>query len=97
MKLTEGLIKRIFEEIAPEYPDIESWHVIVDNCAHQMVKRPEQFDVIVTTNMDGDILSDLTSGLIGGLGFALVGQLRRARRRSSRRSTARRRSTPART
>ncbi len=70
MKLTEGLLKRTFEEIAPEYPEIEAWHVIVDNCAHQLVKRPEQFDVIVTTNMNGDILSDLTSGLIGGLGFA---------------------------
>ena len=70
MKLTEGLLKRTFEEIAPEYPDIEAWHIIVDNCAHQLVKRPEQFDVIVTTNMNGDILSDLTSGLIGGLGFA---------------------------
>ena len=70
MKLTEGLLKRTFEEIAPEYPDIEAWHVIVDNCAHQLVKRPEQFDVIVTTNMNGDIMSDLTSALIGGLGFA---------------------------
>jgi len=70
MKLTEGTLKRTFEEIAPEYPDIEAWHVIVDNCAHQLVKRPEQFDVIVTTNMNGDILSDLTSALVGGLGFA---------------------------
>ncbi len=70
MKLTEGLLKRTFEEIAKEYPDIQSWHVIVDNCAHQLVKRPEQFDVIVTTNMNGDILSDLTSALVGGLGFA---------------------------
>jgi isocitrate dehydrogenase len=70
MKLTEGLLKRTFEEIAPEYPDIDAWHVIVDNCAHQLVKRPEQFDVIVTTNMNGDILSDLTSALVGGLGFA---------------------------
>lgn len=70
MKMTEGLLKRTFEEISPEYSDIESWHVIVDNCAHQLVKKPEQFDVIVTTNMNGDILSDLTSGLVGGLGFA---------------------------
>jgi len=70
MKLTEGMLKRTFEEVAPEYPDIESWHIIVDNCAHQLVKRPEQFDVIVTTNMNGDILSDLTSALVGGLGFA---------------------------
>jgi isocitrate dehydrogenase len=44
--------------------------MIVDNCAHQMVMRPEQFDVIVMTNMNGDILSDLASALIGGLGFA---------------------------
>lgn len=70
MKLTEGLLKRTFEEVAREYPDIEAQHMIVDNCAHQLVRRPEQFEVIVTTNMNGDILSDLTSGLIGGLGFA---------------------------
>ncbi len=70
MKLTEGTLKRTFEDVAKEYPDIESWHVIVDNCAHQLVKKPEQFDIIVTTNMNGDILSDLTSALVGGLGFA---------------------------
>lgn len=70
MKLTEGALKRTFEKVAKDYPDIEAWHVIVDNCAHQLVKRPEQFDVIVTTNMNGDILSDLTSALVGGLGFA---------------------------
>jgi isocitrate dehydrogenase len=70
MKLTEGYLKRTFEEIAKEYSDIESWHIIVDNCCHQLVKKPEQFDVIVTTNMNGDIMSDLTSALIGGLGFA---------------------------
>src|SRR3954466_1910158 len=70
MKMTEGLLKRTFEEAAKEYPDIESWHIIVDNCCHQLVKKPEQFDVIVTTNMNGDIMSDLTSALIGGLGFA---------------------------
>jgi isocitrate dehydrogenase len=70
MKLTEGEMKRAFERIAPEYPEIEAWHVIIDNCAHQLVKKPEQFDVIVTTNMNGDIISDLTSALVGGLGFA---------------------------
>lgn len=70
LKFTEGMLKRTFEEIAPEYPDIEAYHIIVDNCAHQLVKRPEQFEVIVTTNMNGDILSDLSSALIGGLGFA---------------------------
>jgi len=75
MKMTEGLLKKTFEEIAPEYPDIESWHVIIDNCAHQLVKKPEQYDVIVTTNMNGDIISDLTSGLVGGLGFAPTANL----------------------
>lgn len=70
MKLSEGTLKRTFERIAPEYPEIEAWHVIVDNCAHQLVKKPEQFEVIVTTNMNGDILSDLSSALVGGLGFA---------------------------
>lgn len=70
MKMTEGMLKRTFEAVAKEYPDIQSWHVIIDNCCHQLVKKPEQYDVIVTTNMNGDIMSDLTSALIGGLGFA---------------------------
>lgn len=70
MKFTEGTLKRTFEEIAPEYPDIQSSHIIIDNCAHQLVKKPEQFEVIITTNMNGDIISDLSSALIGGLGFA---------------------------
>ena len=70
MKMTEGMMKRVFEEVAKEYPDIRAEHIIIDNCAHQMVKKPEQFEVIITTNMNGDIISDLSSGLIGGLGFA---------------------------
>src|ERR671936_332853 len=70
MKLSEGTLKRAFEAAAADYPDIESWHLIVDNAAHQLVKRPEQFDVLVMTNMNGDILSDLSSALVGGLGFA---------------------------
>jgi isocitrate dehydrogenase len=70
MKLTEGLMKRTFEEVAREYPQVEARHILVDNCAHQLVRAPESFEVIVTSNMNGDILSDLTSGLIGGLGFA---------------------------
>ncbi len=70
MKLTEGLLQHTFEEFAPRYPSVESKHILIDNCAHQLAMRPEQFDVIVTTNMNGDILSDLTSGLTGGLGFA---------------------------
>jgi isocitrate dehydrogenase len=70
MKFSEGEMKRAFEKVAPDYPEIEPWHVIVDNAAHQLVKRPEQFEVLVMTNMNGDILSDLSSALIGGLGFA---------------------------
>ncbi|MEM1167065.1 MAG: NADP-dependent isocitrate dehydrogenase [Planctomycetota bacterium] len=73
MKLTEGLLKRTFEDIAPEYErshGIEADHIIIDNLAHQLVRVPETFDVIVTTNMNGDIVSDLTSGLTGGLGLA---------------------------
>ncbi len=70
LKMTEGMMKRVFESIAPEYPDIKAEHIIVDNCAHQMVKEPLQFDVVVMTNMNGDILSDLGSALVGGLGFA---------------------------
>lgn len=70
MKLPEGLMKRTFEQVSKQYPDIQAHHVIVDNCAHQLVRTPEQFEVIATSNMNGDILSDLTSGLVGGLGFA---------------------------
>ena len=70
LKFSEGEMKRAFEKVAPDYPEIESWHVIVDNAAHQLVKRPEQFEVLVMTNMNGDILSDESSALIGGLGYA---------------------------
>ena len=70
MKMTEGMFKREFEIAACDYPNIETDHMLIDNCAHQLVMRPEQFDVIITTNMNGDILSDLASGLVGGLGFA---------------------------
>jgi isocitrate dehydrogenase len=70
MKMTEGMLQREFLQAAENYPDLETWHVIIDNCAHQLVKAPEQFEVIVTSNMNGDILSNLTSALVGGLGFA---------------------------
>ena len=70
MKATEGLMKRVFERASPDYPDITPSHLIIDNCAHQMVIAPEQFDVIVCTNMNGDIISDLAAGLVGGLGVA---------------------------
>ncbi len=70
MKLTEGLMKRVGEAVLKEHPELQHEHMIVDNCAHQMVIRPEQFDVTVMTNMNGDILSDLAAGLVGGLGVA---------------------------
>ncbi|MGI8547923.1 MAG: NADP-dependent isocitrate dehydrogenase [Gemmatimonadaceae bacterium] len=70
LKLTEGMFQHTFEDVAKEYPQIDARHILVDNCAHQLAMRPEQFDIILTTNMNGDILSDLTSGLTGGLGFA---------------------------
>jgi 3-isopropylmalate dehydrogenase len=61
---------RIFAEVAAEFPGIEHDHLYIDALAMQMVKRPEQFQVIVTTNMFGDIVSDLGSQLVGGLGIA---------------------------
>jgi isocitrate dehydrogenase len=73
MKMTEGLFKNVFEELAIEYPEIESEHLIIDNVAHQLAKAPAQFDIVVTTNLNGDIISDLASGLVGGLGFASSG------------------------
>jgi isocitrate dehydrogenase (NAD+) len=68
LKLTTGLFLEVGREIARNYPEIEFEDLIVDNMAMQMVIRPEQFDIIVTTNLFGDILSDLASGLVGGLG-----------------------------
>jgi len=70
MKLTEGLFLQVFREVSAEYPDIEAKDIIVDNAAHRLVTNPEMFDVIVSTNMNGDILSDLAAGLVGGLGVA---------------------------
>lgn len=69
LKFTCGLFLDVGKEVATDYPDIEFEDLIVDNMAMQMVMHPEQFDVIVTTNLFGDILSDLASGLIGGLGL----------------------------
>jgi isocitrate dehydrogenase (NAD+) len=69
LKFTCGLFMEVGEEISKDYPEIEYEDLIVDNMAMQMVLRPEQFDIIVTTNLFGDILSDLASGLVGGLGL----------------------------
>jgi len=64
------LWQRLFHELQPQYPEIESRHLYVDNLAFQMVKNPTQFDVIVTCNMFGDIIADLGASLVGGLGLA---------------------------
>lgn len=69
LKCTSGLFLEIGREIAKEYPDIAFDDRIVDACCMQLVMKPESFDVIVTTNLFGDILSDLAAGLIGGLGL----------------------------
>jgi isocitrate dehydrogenase (NAD+) len=68
LKLTTGLFLEVGKRVAKNYKDIEFQDLIVDNMAMQMVLRPQQFDVVVTTNLFGDILSDLASGLVGGLG-----------------------------
>jgi isocitrate dehydrogenase (NAD+) len=71
LKMVSGLFLEVGKQIAQEYAGkVESNDMIVDNCAMQLVMRPEQFDVMVTTNMFGDILSDEVSGLVGGLGLA---------------------------
>ena len=70
LKSTSGLFLKVAREVASEYPDIECNEMIVDNTCMQLVMRPEQFDVIVTTNLFGDIISDLCAGLVGGLGLA---------------------------
>ena len=70
-----GLWQRVFKEIAAEYPKIETQHMYVDALCTQMVRDPRGFDVIVTNNMFGDILTDLAAGLQGGLGMAASGNL----------------------
>jgi isocitrate dehydrogenase (NAD+) len=70
MKTTSGLFLKVGREVATQYPDIECNEMIVDNCCMQLVMRPEQFDIICTTNLFGDIISDLCAGLVGGLGLA---------------------------
>ena len=70
-----GLWQRVFKEVAAEFSQIETTHMYVDALAMQMVLDPRRFDVIVTNNMFGDIISDLAAGLQGGLGMAASGNL----------------------
>jgi len=70
MKLTDGMFLEVFQNIAKEYPEIEANDIIVDDLCMKLVSRPEVFQAIVLTNLQGDIVSDLCAGLVGGLGFA---------------------------
>ncbi len=70
MKYTDGLFLSVFREVAKDYPDIEPWENLVDATCMGLVQRPEEWDVLVLPNLYGDILSDLTAGMVGGLGVA---------------------------
>lgn len=70
MKMTDGLFHRVFDEVRTEYPEIETDHMIIDIGAARLATRPEQFDVIVTPNLYGDILSDIAAELTGSVGLA---------------------------
>jgi len=70
MKLSDGLFLDTYRKVAEDYPQIKKREILVDNLCMQLVQHPEQFDVLVLPNLYGDIVSDLTAGLIGGLGVA---------------------------
>jgi 3-isopropylmalate dehydrogenase len=75
LTFAHGLWQRVFKEVAKEYPQIKAEHMYVDALCLQMVRDPRQFDVIVTNNMFGDIVTDLAAALQGGLGMAASGNI----------------------
>ncbi len=75
LPVTQGLFLNTVLAEAAKFPQVKTQDIIIDNCAMQLVVRPERFDVIVTTNLFGDIISDLTAGLVGGLGIAASGNI----------------------
>jgi isocitrate dehydrogenase (NAD+) len=75
MKYTDGLFLRVAQEVAGDYPDIESNDRIIDNMCMQLMQKPEEYDVLVMANLYGDIVSDLVAGMIGGLGVAPSGNI----------------------
>ncbi|HEX7083596.1 MAG TPA: isocitrate/isopropylmalate dehydrogenase family protein [Gaiellaceae bacterium] len=75
MKFTDGLFLDVFRQVAKDYPEIEPWENLVDAICMGLVQRPEEFDVLVLPNLYGDIVSDLTAGLVGGLGVAPGGNI----------------------
>ena len=70
MRITDGLFAKACTDVSKDYPDVEFEQMYVDACAMNLIRQPEQFDVIVTTNLFGDILSDESSQVVGGLGMA---------------------------
>jgi isocitrate dehydrogenase (NAD+) len=75
MKQSDGLFLASCRKVAPNYPEIEYREVIVDNACMQLVMNPHQFDLLLLTNLYGDIVSDLAAGLVGGLGVVPSGNL----------------------
>jgi isocitrate dehydrogenase (NAD+) len=75
MKLSDGLFLESVRKVAPAYPEIEYKEIIVDNACMQMVLNPHQFDMLLLTNLYGDIMSDLAAGLVGGLGVVPSGNI----------------------
>jgi homoisocitrate dehydrogenase len=75
LRATCGLFRQVALEVAPDYPDVNMLEMLVDTCAMELVRAPEQFDVIVTTNLFGDILSDEACMFVGGLGVAASGNI----------------------
>jgi len=75
MPYAHGLWQRTWKELAPQYSDVKTFHLYVDVAAMEMVRAPERFDVIVTSNLFGDILTDLGAAIAGGLGLAASGNI----------------------
>ncbi len=75
MKLSDGLFLESVRKVAPAYPEVEYKEIIVDNACMQMVLNPHQFDMLLLTNLYGDIMSDLAAGLVGGLGVVPSGNI----------------------
>ena len=78
MKLTDGLFQRVFEEIGADYPDIEQEHMIIDIASARLAARPQDFDVIVTGNLYGDIVSDIAAELTGSVGLGASANIGRS-------------------
>jgi isocitrate dehydrogenase (NAD+) len=75
MKFSDGLFLSVAREVAKDYPDIEFQDALIDNLCMQLVRRPQEYDVIVAPNLYGDIISDLCAQMVGGLGFGCSGNI----------------------